>query len=174
MALFRRKPAEGDADVGVLLLQGHDMIEQTAEAHRQRWGFGSADRWELDQVEGLLRFTFSDRVAEAPVQILGTYSPAGGSWMWAWANDSLTDALCVASEKVRAWGEQQGQAMLTTARMQVGEEQAAALAALAFRVSGLSGFYRAPAGRSHLYLGFGTVTLIDAAGKREDFSINLG
>ena len=64
--------------------------------------------------------------------------------------------------------------MLTTPRLEVGAEQAADLAALAFRLSGFSGFYRAPAGRSTLFLAFGTVTLTESNGKQEDFVINVG
>ena len=156
-----------------MILQGHDMIQQTGRAHSQRWGLGSALRWDLDQVTGQLRFTFEDRVAEAPVQIIGTYSHANGSWMWAWANTSLQQALCTASEQTRAWGEQHGHGMLTTARFEASEEQAGDLAALGFRLSGFSGFYRAPAGRSDLHLAFGTVTIVSAEGEREDFSINV-
>lgn len=72
MPLLRRKRGDEPDDLGVLLSQGHDMIQQTGQAHSQRWGLGSALRWDLDLASGLLRFTFPDRVAEAPFQILGT------------------------------------------------------------------------------------------------------
>ena len=64
--------------------------------------------------------------------------------------------------------------MLNTGRLEVSEEQARDLAALGFRLSGASGFYRAPTGRSDLYLVFGTVTLVSAEGEREDFSFDVG
>jgi len=174
MAMFKRKKESQSDEGGVLLLQGHDMIEQTAKAHADHWGLGSAERWDLDQTSGRLRFTFAGRTAEAPVQILGTYNPTSESWMWAWANKSLSANLCTASEEARAWGEKRGQAMLTTPRLEVGEEEAADLAALAFRLSGLSGFYRAPAGQSTLFLAFGKVTLTGGDGNQEDFVINVG
>ena len=68
-------------------------------------------------------------------------------------------ALREASEGVRAWGEANGQAMLTQPQMQATEEQAADLAAIAFRLSGATGFYRASAGRSTVFMSFGTVTI---------------
>ena len=174
MPLFRRNRDERPGDLAQLLLEGHDMIEQTGQAHAQHWGLGSAQRWDLDQTAGLLRFTFPDRVAEAPVQVLGTYSPTGGSWTWAWANDSLDQRLRTASDEVRAYGAANGATALTTPSLDVSEEQAADLAAIAFRLSRASGFYRAPAGQLRLYLAFAAVTLIDADGNRKNFTIEVG
>ncbi|MER5309485.1 DUF6882 domain-containing protein [Streptomyces sp. NPDC002773] len=33
--------------------------------------------------------TFPDRTAAAPAQILASSSPGAGSWLWAWANESI-------------------------------------------------------------------------------------
>lgn len=157
------------------LLQGTDMLQQTTAAHASRWGLGTAERWDLDAAVGVLRWTFPDRVAEAPVQVLGSYSPSGASWMWAWANDSLPTDLRTDSEAVRAFGERQGHAALTTPVLDdVSEEQVADLTAMAFRITKASGFYRAPAGRSHLYTTFGPVVLTTDDGRSETFSISAG
>jgi hypothetical protein len=120
----------------------------------------------------MLRWTFPDHVAEAPAQALGTYSPHSGVWMWAWANDSLLPQLSSASEAAREWGEGHGQAMLTTPRLDIKPEQAADLAALAFRLTEATGFYRAPASRADLYLTFGPVTVISSDGGRRTFTLS--
>jgi len=168
--LFRRTTPPGENRLGELLLQGHDMIERTAEAHARAWNFGKADRWDLDQTTGMLRWTFPDHVAEAPAQILGSYSSGGGTWMWAWANNSLLPHLGTASTVVRGWGEAHDQAMLTTGRLELTAEQAADLAAVAFRLTGATGLYRAPAGRSDLYLTFGPVLVTGSDGDRRTFT----
>ena len=173
MARFRRQRNDPAADLGTLLLEGQDMIEQTGRAHAEAWGLGSADRWDLDQTTGLLRFTFPDRVAEAPAQILGTYSPNGETWVWAWANASLLPDLRKDSEHVRAWGEQNGADLLTTAKLPLDAEQAADVAAFAFRISKATGFYRAPAGAAQVFLTFGPVTLTDSNGDQETFAISV-
>ena len=75
MPLFKRKPSTPSTpgvSVAVLMLEGHDMIEKTAAAHRDRWGLRDADRWDLDQTSGKIKWTFADRLAEAPVQVLGS------------------------------------------------------------------------------------------------------
>jgi hypothetical protein len=65
-------------DLGTLLLQGEDMIDQLARAHMS-WGLGSADRWGLDQRTGIITWTFSDKTATAPAQIIGSYNPSTAS-----------------------------------------------------------------------------------------------
>jgi hypothetical protein len=50
------------------------MIEQLGRAHMS-WGLGSADRWDLDQTTGIITWTFPDKTATAPAQILGSFSP---------------------------------------------------------------------------------------------------
>ena len=77
-------------DLSTLLLQGKEMWQQFASAHAQGWGLGTADRWGLDQQTGLITWTFPDRVAVAPAQILGSFhSSEQSSWQWAWANPSI-------------------------------------------------------------------------------------
>jgi hypothetical protein len=177
VALFKRKagsPSASSGDVGALLLEGHDMIAQTASAHRRRWGLGGADQWGLDQTAGLLRWSFSDKNVEAPAQILATYSLSSGSWMWAWANETLSMSLRQASEDVKRWGEANAAPMLTRSSMEISEEQAADLAAIAFRVSRATGFYRATTGTSIVYLTFGPVTITGFDGREpETFSIDI-
>jgi hypothetical protein len=63
--------------------------------------------------------------------------------------------------------------MFISANLSVTQEQAADLAALAFRLSGYSGYYRAPAGSADLHLAFGDVTVIHPDGQREEFRIDV-
>lgn len=172
--MFKRRVEALADDLGLVLLQGQDMLKQTALAHSRQWGLGSAQRWDLDQSRGSVRWTFPERVAEAPVQVLGTHGSAGGSWLWAWANESLLPPLRAASEKVRDWGRAHGHVSLTTPKLEgISDKQAADLAAIAFRLTNATGFYRAPAGSSSLYLTFGAVTFTHADGHQEKFAINL-
>jgi hypothetical protein len=95
--------------------------------------------------------------------------------MWAWANASLPSDLRCASEAVRSWGERQGHPALTTAVLDgVVEEQVVDLTAIAFRIAGATGFYRAPAGRSLLYMVFGSVVITSSDGRSESISIDVG
>lgn len=171
MPLFKRKSRPNEFDV--LLLQGQDLIERTASAHAARWGLGTAERWDLDQTTAVIRWTFPDKTVEAPAQILGSYSPRSRSWLWAWANESLLPAARTASEAARDWGEANDQALLITPRMEVTEEQADEIAAIAFRVTMATGFYRAPTGSGVVYVTFGRVTITPVIGEPEEFDITV-
>ena len=178
IGIFRRGGADSDepekaevADVGELLLQGHDMIRQTAAAHDDRWGLGTAERWDLDQTAVTLRWTFADKVVEAPAQLLGLYSPADSTWTWAWASRSVPPSLSVDSEVVRSWGEQHGQRFLVQPTAVLTDERVADVVAVAFRLSGATGFYRGPAGSVVAYMTFGPVTIMPNEGEEEHFAI---
>lgn len=175
MGLFRRKDkaAQQGEDLSVLLMQGEDMIGQLAQAHAS-WGLGTADHWGLDQTTGLITWTFPDKTATAPAQILGSYSPSGGTWMWAWANESILPAMSRDSLAVRTWAEANGHDAFTIPRPDADAEQAASLVAVAVRVTKATGYYRAPGERSTTVITFGPVTLTAADGTTSTFRIQVG
>jgi hypothetical protein len=177
MRFLRRagRPDPASADLSTLLLQGEDMIGQLAEAHLV-WGLGSAQRWELDQTNGIINWYFPDRTASAPAQIIGTWLPASSSWLWAWANNSIQQDMARESRVVREWAEENGQTALTVPRVEADREAAATMAALAVRVTGATGFYHAT-GDSDAdpvpVITFGPVTITTVEGEKSVFKIEV-
>ena len=49
--------------------------------------------WFFDQDTALLTFTFPERVVVTPFQFLGSHNAKAGTWMWAWADDSINPRL---------------------------------------------------------------------------------
>ncbi|WP_405632535.1 hypothetical protein OG933_41995 [Streptomyces sp. NBC_00016] len=179
MGLFKRarkseSPAQGvdPADLSTLLLQGEDIIDQLAQAHVS-WGLGSADRWGLDQRTGLITWTFPEKTATAPAQILASFSPSSGSWLWAWANDSILPEMSRDARTVRDWAEAHGHHALAQPKVDADEQTAATLAALAVRITKAAGFYRGPGANSVAIITFGPVTLTAADGSTSTFNINI-
>ncbi|MEU9093839.1 DUF6882 domain-containing protein [Streptomyces sp. NPDC048428] len=179
MGLFKRagepeSPAQGvdPADLSTLSLQGEDMIDQLARAHMS-WGLGSADRWGLDQRTGLITWTFPDRTATAPAQILASFSASSGSWLWAWANESILPEMSRDARSVRDWAETHGHHTLAQPETEADEQVAATLAALAVRITGAAGFYRGPGAGSVAIITFGPVTLTAADGSTSTFTVDV-
>jgi hypothetical protein len=177
MRFLRRtgRPEQASTDLSTLLLQGEDMIGQLAEAHLA-WGFGSAQRWELDQTNGLIHWHFADRTATASAQIIGTWLPASTSWLWAWANNSIPPELARDSRAVRDWAEEHGHPSLTAPKVEADKEKAATMAALAVRLTGATGFYRGT-GESEadpvpVFI-FGPVTITTKDGRLSVFEIEV-
>lgn len=167
--------ADGDqTELGILLLQGEDMIQQLARAH-QSWGLGSASRWDLDQRTGLISWTFSDKIATAPAQIIASYSSGAGTWRWAWANQSILPGMSRDSRAVRDWSlEHGGHAALTTPEVPADDAAAASLAALAVRITGATGFYRGSGSAGIPFITFGPVTLTASDGTTSTVTIDIG
>jgi hypothetical protein len=156
-------------------MQGEDMIGQLAEAHMS-WGLASARRWELDQTNGLITWHFDDRTATAPAQIIGTWHPAGRTWLWAWANNSILPEMARDSRAVRDWAEEHGHAELIQPRVEADRERAATMAALAVRITGATGYYHG-SGVTDAdpvpVITFGPVTLRTADGQTSVFEIEV-
>ncbi|WP_207957780.1 DUF6882 domain-containing protein [Streptomyces sp. YIM 98790] len=163
---------DGD-ELRLLRLQGEVLIGKLAQAHMS-WGLGTADRWGLDQQTGLLTWTFPDKTATAPAQILGSYNPSAGSWLWAWANASILPEMSRTAAGIREWGEARGHSAFTEPKLQIGEETAAALAAVSVSVTRATGFYRGSGRDAVPIITFGPVTLTAQDGTAQTVQIELG
>jgi uncharacterized protein DUF6882 len=172
MGLFKRKSKPDEDELATLLLQGEDMVEQLAAAHRS-WGLGTADRWDLDQRTGVITWTFPDKTATAPAQLLGSHNPSAGSWLWAWANDSILPDMSRDARAVREWAQEHGHDALVVPSVDADEQLAATLGALAVRITRATGFYRGSGSASIPFMTFGPVTLTDSDGTTSTFALDV-
>jgi hypothetical protein len=120
--------------------------------------------WSVDQDEGLIRFARTDGSLEAsaPVQIIGSYNTADGTWLWAWDNPSTDDALRTDSIALREYGRKHKIEALTTPKLECEESDCWELAALACMLGKQQGAYRGPAGATFVFMTFGKVTMSKA------------
>ena len=166
------RPQGGQPDLATLLLQGEDLIEQLSRAHQQ-WGCGSADRWGLDQNTGLITWSFADKVATAPAQILATYHQSAGTWLWSWANSSILPQMSREAGVLRDWARKHGHQTLTEPELQADDQKANTLTAIALRVTRAAGFYRGSSGPAKTIITFGPVTITPHEGEPSTFSVNV-
>lgn len=144
--LFRKQAIEG-------------LREQTA-AHMETWNLGGEKEWFVDQDEGIIEFLFENGVvATAPVQIIGTLNPGDGTFLWGWDHPSVEPPLQRAAWLVKEYGEENDIAAFTNQKVPCNEDEAWAFTALAARLDGANGAYRADAGGPYVYMTFGSVTL---------------
>ncbi|MDG4826673.1 hypothetical protein O7635_32900 [Asanoa sp. WMMD1127] len=124
--------------------------------HRGAPGPRPADRHDHLVVPG--------RVATAPAQILASYNRAAGSWLWAWANESVLPDLSRDSRRVRDWAREHGHATLEQPQLQADDDLAHTLTALAVRITEAGGFYQPTNGAVIPIITFGPVTVSPRAG----------
>lgn len=133
------------------------------QAHNLAWHFGEEKQWGLNQDEGILRLTFADGiVAEAPAQAIGSFDPHARSWMWAWANPSISESLRKDVPRVREYGQQHGYERLATDSWRGTADDAWGMAAVAAKVCRMQGVYCGRAGATMVFLMFGQVKLSKA------------
>ena len=153
------------------LLQGRALIDQASVAHAERWGFGTATRWVLDQDTGRVVWSFDDHVASAQAQILGSWNSQVKSFVWSWDNDTIKPPLRVTAEEVRAFGVEKDVPALCTSPLKLEEDQARDLMALAFVLGRCTGLYHSFDGRLATFIAFGAVTIEETGGRTSTFDL---
>lgn len=128
-------------------------------AHQGTWHLGEEERWDLSQDGGELVFTFPDTTARAAAQIIGSFDGRAGTWLWAWANPSISASLARDSTRVREYGLEHRIRRLTEPTWPAEEMDGWRMAALANRLCRSNGVYRGPAGAAFVFFTFGEVRL---------------
>lgn len=158
--LFGSKSDTDESPEFKALLEGslEGLRLQTA-AHQNMWRFGQSERWDFTQDSGELIFTFPETTVRAPAQIIGSIDNTNKTWLWAWANPSITTALTQDSVQIRNYGQQNQIKRLTTASWPAEEMDGWQMAALANRLCKSNGVYRGPAGSAFVFFTFGQIQI---------------
>ena len=117
--------------------------------------------WTVDQEAGTIIFdhpTDGTR-ATAPLQIVGTYNPQDGTWLWAWDHPSILEPLRAHAEIVRRYGAEHDIEELVSAKLECSEDDCWRFAALACHLGEAQGAYRGPTGGPLVFLTYGGMTL---------------
>lgn len=134
-------------------------IEQR-KIHSATWGFDNAERWDVDQDAGEIKFIFANgKVGRAPVQIIGTFNTKDGSFLWAWDHPSVLEPLRAHAKLAKAWGEKHKLAKWTARKVQVSDAEAWEFAAVAARLGKANGAYRAAGAGPIVFVTFGEIVL---------------
>ncbi len=109
-------------------------------------------RWDYDLDAGTL--TFSEEGVPkvvASIQVVGTTSSSVGTWMWAWANDSLPADAIEDVARVREFGQTEDISDLTKSELPDDEHLGWGMTAIAAKLLGAKGAYRCPSGDGFIY-----------------------
>ena len=147
---------KSDANFKALLEKANNDLQIKTGSHGAVWGIQEATRWDLNQADGLLIFTFPDKTVTCEAQIIGSFDKSQGTWLWAWNNPDVATNLARASRQLRDYGKQHGFEKLTKAEWKASEQDGWDMAALATLLCGAQGAYRGPAGDVWVYMTFGT------------------
>jgi hypothetical protein len=95
------------SDFSTLQKMSVEELALKTQTHKEAWGLGKIERWDLSQDTGELVFSLPDGIkAVCPAQIIGTYNSQDQTWLWAWANPSIDEKLRADALNVRKYGEE--------------------------------------------------------------------
>ena len=135
--------------------QSIEGLRQQTAAHSATWLLGEEDTWSVDQGDGTITFAFSGGlVAKAPVQIIGTYNPREGTFLWGWNHPSVPEPLRTHAELAKEFGACNQVSQFTSRQVKCSEIEAWGFAAAAARLAKANGAYRADAGGPLVYMTF--------------------
>lgn len=128
-------------------------LKQLNENCNKQFYLDSWPRWNYDLERGTLTFSWEDvPKVIATIQVVGTTSISGGTWLWGWANAHLPVAVTKAIEKVRELGKAEGLTELTRAKSKDDKFLGWEMTAIAAKVLGAKGAYRCPGENGFIYV----------------------
>lgn len=160
---FGKKQPDGESPEYRAFVDGSmEGLRIQTQAHQEAWGLGSGGSWDFSQDTGELIFESPDRHVRTRAQIVGTFNSEKKTWLWSWANPSISDSLKLDALKVKEYGQQHGVKRLITPSWEAQESDAWEMTALAARLGAAGGAYRGPAGSTLVFFTFGDIEITKA------------
>jgi hypothetical protein len=128
------------------------------ERCEEEFHISSWPRWHYDLERETL--TFSENGVPkvlASIQVVGTTSVSGGTWLWGWANENLPPNAKKEVAKVREFGLAGEIRELTEAELPDDEYLGWAMTAVAAKLLGAKGAYRCPGKNGFVYVVYSSV-----------------
>lgn len=91
-----------------LIVEGHTYLEEKQAENEAEFHLSRYDHYDWHQDTGEIVFSSKGEAkVTASFQIIGDISKRSGTWMWAWANDTVDAPLKSAAKRVRELGQRQ-------------------------------------------------------------------
>ncbi|EJQ77011.1 DUF6882 domain-containing protein [Bacillus toyonensis] len=125
----------------------------------QEYAIGTFDEYWYDQEESILQFKSNNQVKlEFNVIFIGSWSKKSDSWMWSWANKSMTDNVRNNSLKIKELQQLTGFDIFANPSFECNESTAHELTAFAVEHLQAKGMYISPNGQTELYMAIMSTT----------------
>lgn len=146
-------------DPDLVIPRANEDLQVKTLAMQSTW-WSDGEDWSVDLERGIIEFRNKRGWnITAPVQVVGTYNTLDGTFMWGWDHPSVPEQSASAAQLVHDYGERHDLEVLTTRIVELSEDEAWELTALATYLFEGTGAYRGPAGTTMVFMTFGTVTI---------------
>ncbi|HXX95139.1 MAG TPA: hypothetical protein VEN81_16065, partial [Planctomycetota bacterium] len=138
-----------------LLRQSKWAVRSKMEENEKEFHLAGFTRFDWDPWRGELVFSSAGTPkVVARIQVVGTLSTKGGTWLWAWAIPSLLEPVRRSVLRVKEFGADNGVLRLIEPRWAAKEADAWEMTGLALRLSEAVGAFRAPGPDSSTFMIF--------------------
>ena len=137
------------------------VLDQTSK-HKTDWRLGEEIGFVESQDTGRLTFMFADGTrVSAPMQIIGTYNIADGTFRWGWDHPIVREPYRKHAELALKFGQDHQLPKYTQSIVPCTKEEAWAFTATAAKLGNANGAYVSTAGNTLLFMTFGEVSVND-------------
>jgi len=138
----------------------YEGLKIQTEAHKKTWNLGEEKSWNVDMKLGLLSFQFlNDKVANANIQVVGTYNSDDSSFLWGWEHPSVPKNLAEYAEKAKTWGNKHAEILFTKSKINCNKEDVWKIAAVVNRINEGNGVYCGNSGSTMVFMILKTINL---------------
>jgi hypothetical protein len=121
------------------------FMQKQMEQVQKDFGLAAFQRFDWSPWRGELVFsTGGVPKVVARVQVVGTFSPKGGAWHWAWANPTLPEPVRREVLRVRQYGEERTLLMLMQPKWAAKEADAWQMTAITDKMLDAKGAFKCP------------------------------
>ena len=143
----------------VFVKQAVEEVRAKDLKHAEDWRLGEQINWAADHETGVIAFKFDDgTVATAPMQTIGTYTLADGTFMWGWDHPSVKEPLRKNAKLALKFGQDNELPRYTTPVVACTEEEAWEFTATAAKLGNANGAFWGQQGNIIFFMTFGEVS----------------
>ena len=136
-----------------LITSSCDYLNRVQNSFMEVYKVGDHERWDWYQETGKLIFSHDGQpLVECDIDFVGSVSTRSDTWMWAWANSSLTDLIKRKSRCVREIGELNNYLKLACAIWPANEVDGWEMTSIMAKATKAIGAYRTPSDTGFSYL----------------------
>jgi len=136
---------EREHDWGAWSREAVELMQRRNEAWQARFRL-TTEQYQWDLHDATIRFQRSNDQVVASLCLVGTTSESEGTFLWAWANETIPPAALRRLDVVRRFGEVNDLPLLTSAELPASRPEALEILAIAGRILDGEGVFIAPAG----------------------------
>ncbi len=140
-------------DFKVLVRKACEYLTSREEELRDRYGLSTYQRFDWNQDEGTIVFS-NDGVAGllANIHLVGSVSTRTNTWLWSWANESISCKVSDRIREVKRYGELHGIAQLTEPYWSANEVDGWEMTSVSAYLLKTQGAYRTPDENGFTYM----------------------